>query len=199
MRNFTSRDRTCHVPKVLTVKRQPLRAPFESFAPKVRILLARTAEFEKFKSSTKEGLMSIRKFAFVGGIIMLVMGIISLIPQLSQNADGLAPLKLNISYGLFIGFFAMNILNKLALIAFGVAGILASRADDIATPINYARTVAIVMGVLAVFGFIPGLSTMFGYMPLFGGEIIAHAAFAAFGAYYGYSVAARQHLPTAHA
>lgn len=143
--------------------------------------------------------MSIRKFAFIGGLVMFVMGALAFIPILSGGYESLAPLKVTTSYGLFLGFFAMNIFNKLALLAFGVAGILASRAESLNVPIGFARTVAIVMGVLALFGFVPGLSTLYGYWPLFGGEIILHGIFAVLGTHYGYTVPARLHVASSSA
>ena len=135
--------------------------------------------------------MSIRRFALIGGVVMFVMGILALVPDLSQTAAYLPDLKVTSSYGLFLGLFPMNIFNKMALIAFGIAGVLAARAESPLTSVKYSRTVAIVMGVLAVFGFIPGLNTMYGYWPLFGGEILAHGAFAVLGTYFGYAVPAR--------
>lgn len=140
--------------------------------------------------------MNIRRFALFSGIAMLVMGILSFIPALSQSAATLPTLKLETSYGMFWGIFPMNIVNKLALIGFGVAGVLAARAALISAAVNFSRTVAIVMGAFAIFGFIPTLSTLFGYAPLFGGEIVTHAFFATLGAYFGYAVNVRDDMRT---
>lgn len=140
----------------------------------------------------KENFMHIhtRKFAMIGGWVMLVMGILSLIPTLSQNTYLLPALRLENSYGLFLGFFPMNILNKLALILFGVAGIMASRTDDVIASVKYSRIVCVAMGGLALLGLFPSTNTLFGYWPLFGGEIVGHGIFALLGGYFGYAVPA---------
>ncbi len=135
--------------------------------------------------------MSIRRFALIGGVVMFVMGILALVPDLSRTAAYLPDLQVTNSYGLFLGLFPMNIFNKVALIAFGCAGVICARTESPLAAVRYARTVALVMGVLAIFGFIPGLNTLYGYWPLFGGEILAHGAFAICGAYFGYAVPAR--------
>ncbi len=130
--------------------------------------------------------MSTRKFALFGGIIMLLIGGLSLLPMLTQHPDTLPALKVTISYDLFLGFFPMNIFNKIALLLFGAAGILASRATSFFVPLSYARIVFLVMAPLAILGLIPATSTLFGYWPLFGGEIVGHGVFGLLGAYFGY-------------
>jgi hypothetical protein len=88
-------------------------------------------------------MMNTRKFAWVGGILMLAMGVLSLVPGLYQSlaADGalLPPLSVETSYGLSFGIIPMNIFNKIALILFGLSGIAASRERDI-VPRDVTRT-----------------------------------------------------------
>lgn len=133
--------------------------------------------------------MNPKKFALVGGIVMLAMGVIALIPSFS-TVDGLVPLRLETSYGYFLNLFPMNIINKAALIIFGVAGILAANARNTALPksIWFARTVFVVMGVAAILGMFRATDTMNGYWPLFGGEVWAHGIFAILGAYFGFAL-----------
>lgn len=138
--------------------------------------------------------MAIRKFALFGGLAMLAMLVIcvlSLIPALSSSNGHLPALKVLDSSGMFLGIFPMNILNKAALLVFGGAGIIAARRENLNASIGYARVVAIFMGIMAVLGFIPSMNTFYGYLPLYGGEVVAHGAFAIAGAYYGYAVPAR--------
>ena len=142
--------------------------------------------------------MNIRRFAMWSGVLMLAIGIISLIPNLSQSSATLPALKLDTSYGLFLGLFAMNIMNKAALIAFGFWGMMAARAPSLNSPITFSRTVAIVMGAAAVLGLIPQTRTFFGYWPLFGAEVVMHAAFAALGTYFGFAMAPREVARRAH-
>jgi len=105
----------------------------------------------------------------------------------------LPPLMNETSYGLFLGFFPMNVFNKIALISFGIAGIVASqmKGTELPSSIRYSRIVMFVFGGLALLGMIPQTNTLFGYWPLFGGEILAHAAFAIAGAYFGYTLSSK--------
>ena len=130
--------------------------------------------------------MSARKFALYGGITMFLMGFVSIIPGLEGSSAGLPELKIETSYGLFLGLFPMNILNKIALIVFGIAGIAAGRPADTSYPIHYSRMVFFVMGLAALLGVYDSTDTLFGYWPLFGGEIIAHGIFAVIGGICGF-------------
>ena len=134
--------------------------------------------------------MGAKKFALYGGIVMLVMGVVSMIPNFEGTQVGLPLLQLNESYGLFLGYFPMNILNKIALIGFGVAGIAVSNLKGNALPrsISYSRAVFFVMGSAAILGALPQTSTFFGYWPLFGGEIFVHGLFAVLGGYFGFAL-----------
>ena len=139
--------------------------------------------------------MGAKKFALIGCIAMLAMGVISLIPNYVGYNDMLPVLKLNESYGLFWGYFPMNIVNKIALIAFGLAGITAASLSGNSLPrsILFSRVVFFVMGAGAILGLIPETSTFFGYWPLFGGEVYLHAAFAVMGAYFGFALSYKVH------
>ncbi len=128
--------------------------------------------------------MNTKNFALWGGSVMLAMGVISLIPMVVGSSEILPPLNVEVSYGQFLNIFPMNIFNKVALIAFGLAGIYVSK--DFQQSITFSRTVFYVMGALAILGIIPITNTLFGYLPLFGGETIGHAMFAGLGAYFGY-------------
>ncbi len=134
-----------------------------------------------------------KKFALIGGIIMLAMGIISLIPQMVGSVQVLPPLLIEQSYGLFLGLFAMNILNKVALILFGLAGIYSAskKFSNLPASIKFSRWTFGLMGALAILGLIPQTNTLFGYWPLFGNVIWLHAAFAVIGAYFGFALTAR--------
>jgi hypothetical protein len=135
--------------------------------------------------------MHTRKFAMIGGWVMLVLGVLALIPALSQTTYLLPALRIDASYGLFLGYFPMNIINKIALIAFGAAGIMCARTDDVIASVKFSRIVCVAMAILVIMGFFPNTNTFFGYWPLFRGEILLHAVFAVLGGYYGYVIPAR--------
>lgn len=134
-----------------------------------------------------------RAFALYGGIFMLVFGLVALIPSMVGSAASLPPLDLEASYGLFLGTFPMNIVNKLALIAFGAAGIFASRVPgrELPASILWSRIVLVVMGVGAILGLFPQTNTFFGYWPLFGNEVGFHALFAVLGGYFGFALSSK--------
>lgn len=134
-----------------------------------------------------------QRFALFGGLFMLIVGAFALIPALAGSMLNLPPLLDETSYGLFLGFFPMNVFNKIALITFGIAGIVASqrKGTELPASIRYSRIVLYTFGALTVLGLIPPTNTLFGYWPLFGGEILAHGAFAIAGAYFGYALSSK--------
>ncbi len=136
--------------------------------------------------------MNPKYYALAGGIFMVLFAALSLIPEFSRSPldAGLPPLYVESSYGEFLGLFPMNILNKLALLVFGVAGILSATAKNTSLPrsVRWSRWAMGVMGALAVLGIIPSTNTLFGYWPLFGGEVWMHGVFAVLGAYFGYAL-----------
>lgn len=132
--------------------------------------------------------MNPRRFSFIAGTVMIAMALLSFIPSLNEMSEILPPLKLDTSYGLFLGLFPMNILNKVALLLFGVGGVMAANAKNksLSASIMHAKWVFYGMGTAAVLGMISSTNTLFGYWPLFGNEVIAHGFFAVLGAYFGY-------------
>jgi hypothetical protein len=124
---------------------------------------------------------------------MFLFGAIALVPSLVGPMVDLPPLNVETSYGLFLGYFPMNIFNKVALIILGLAGMIVSRERFTSLPasINYSRWLFIITAVLAILGAIPETNTLLGYWPLFGKEIGLHAIIAVLGAYFGYGLTAR--------
>ncbi|MBC7397945.1 MAG: DUF4383 domain-containing protein [Bdellovibrionales bacterium] len=131
--------------------------------------------------------MQVRKFAFSIGWVMLTLGVFALIPGLYQLENtNLPALNLEASYGLFLGFIPLNIMNKLALIGFGLAGIAANTKNNPYASVQYSRVLSVAMGLLAVLGLIPASQTLGGYWPLFGADIAVHAIIAGIAGYFGF-------------
>ena len=132
-----------------------------------------------------------RQFALYGGVIMLLAGLIAL--MYPGPTAGLPDLKFDTSYGWFLGEIPMNVLNKFALMVFGVAGVMASnmRFTSLPASILYARAVFFVMGTLAILGMFRQTFTLGGYWPLFGSDVVFHAAVAVIGCYFGYALTSR--------
>lgn len=128
--------------------------------------------------------MSTRTFALIWGIIFLAAAAGGLIPGLLQPAAGDHNVAVDAMHGDVLGLFPVNILHTLVHALFGVWGLLASRSTGAAR--NYARIVAVSYLVLAVFGLIPALDTLFGLVPLYGNDVWLHLALAIPAAYFGF-------------
>jgi hypothetical protein len=134
--------------------------------------------------------MAARKYALVAGILYVVIAVLSLNPSFSTHPAWLPSIKLDVSYGLFLNEFVQNIVNKVALLLFGIAGIVVARVgapeDAERHSIIFARTVCFVMGGAAILGFIHPTQNLFRIWPLWGAEAIFHAVNALIGGYVGF-------------
>lgn len=126
----------------------------------------------------------IRTFALVFGIIYLLVGILGFVPGLNQHHADLPPLAVESFYGRLMGLFPVNLLHNVAHILIGAWGILSSRT--VAASRLYGKGLAIIYGLLAVMGLVPGLNTTFGLIPLFGHDVWLHAGSALIAAYFGW-------------
>lgn len=135
--------------------------------------------------------MNAKNFALVGGIVMLVLGALSLIPAFTGMTFGLPILRIESSYGLFLGIFPLNIVNKLILIALGLWGVASASDPVLSIPrsVNYSRWICKITGVFTILGFFAQTNTLFGIAPLFGAAVWLHAVFALLGGIFGYSTA----------
>lgn len=127
--------------------------------------------------------MSTRTFARIFGIVFILVGLVGFIPGLTQSHDhqGLA---MEAGSGMALGLFPVNVLHNLFHLAFGIWGVIAARNFDGAR--IYARSVAIVYGLLTVLGLIPATNDTFGLIPIGGNDIWLHALLAAVAAYFGF-------------
>ncbi len=123
--------------------------------------------------------MSIRTFALVYGIVFLAVGAGGFIPGLLAPPHTHPDLYVDTGFGHLMGLFPANLLHNIVHLLFGAWGVAAYRGYGGAR--TYAQGVAIIYAVLAVAGIIPGLSTTFGLIPLFGHDIWLHAVLAAGG------------------
>ena len=126
--------------------------------------------------------MSTRTFALIFGIVFLVVGIggFFLIEQATPDPD----LTVTHGYGHELGMFPVNTVHNIIHIVFGLWGLAASRS--LGASVGYARGVAIIYAVLAVFGLIDATNTTFGLAPLYGNDVWLHAVLALVAAYFGW-------------
>jgi hypothetical protein len=120
--------------------------------------------------------MGTRNFALVIGIAFLAAGVLGWIPGVTQMHHGPDYL---------LGIFPVNALHNWVHVVIGVWGISASRAFLSARA--YAKSLAVIYGVLAVLGVIPNAQTLWGLTPLFGADVGLHALTAVAAAYFGFS------------
>jgi hypothetical protein len=132
--------------------------------------------------------MSTRTFALVFGIVFLIVGAGGFIPGLTLMDHSGHPADADVTvrsfFGYELGLFPVNLLHNIVHLAFGVWGLLAYKS--LAASKGYAKGVAVIYAVLTVMGFIPGLNTTFGLIPLYGNDIWLHALLAGVAAYFGF-------------
>ncbi|HEY8667886.1 MAG TPA: DUF4383 domain-containing protein [Tepidisphaeraceae bacterium] len=128
-----------------------------------------------------------RNFAFILGVVFLAVGILGFVPGITSEASADATMHaMRTDVRHLFGLFPVNTAHNLVHLFFGAVGIFAAVSYPMAR--NYARTVAIAYLLLAVCGIVPGLKTLFGYIPLFGHDIWLHLAIGAIAAIFGWPV-----------
>jgi hypothetical protein len=130
--------------------------------------------------------MRIRQFALIIGAIFTVAGIAGFIPGLNQMHYSATEhgLMVETAYGYLFGLFPVNVLHNLVHLGIGIWGLVASR--DTLPSRAFSRSLAIIYGLFAVMGLIPGLNNVFGLVPLWGHDIWLHALTAIPAAYFGW-------------
>lgn len=130
--------------------------------------------------------MSSRTFALVFGIAYLGAGLLGMLPGMLTPPPADAPaLRVEAMNGMLFGLFHVNLLHSLVHLAIGAWGLAAYAGWS--EPRRYARSLALLYGVLAVMGLIPGLDTLFGLVPLHGHDVWLHLATAAVAAWFGFA------------
>jgi len=129
--------------------------------------------------------MSTATFALIFGIAYLGAGLLGLVPAaLTPPPADAPPTHVTFLYGYLLGLFPVNILHSAVHIAIGAWGLLAWRGT--ASPTVFARSLALFYGALALMGVIPGMSTLFGMLPMHGHDVWLHAGTALIAAYFGW-------------
>ncbi len=128
--------------------------------------------------------MKTRFYALGLGVAFLVAGILGFIPAFLTPPMNM-PLRIEAGHGLLFGYFPVNVLHNAVHLVFGVWGVVVWRSFMASR--GYARTVAIVYGVVTIMGLIPVLSTVFGMMPVYGYDVWLHGLIAVVSAYFGYA------------
>lgn len=130
--------------------------------------------------------MNIRTFALVFGIAYLGAGVLGLMPGLLTPLPADAPpTRFDVLHGALLSLFPVNMLHTLVHLAIGAWGLAAFMGMGTSAQV-YARSLAVLYGVLGIMGLIPGLNTVFGFIPLYGHDVWLHLGTAAVAAYFGW-------------
>jgi hypothetical protein len=128
-----------------------------------------------------------RSFALIFGIAYLGAGLLGLMPGLlTPMPDGAPPTRFDVMQGALLGLFPVNMLHTALHLAIGAWGLMAFMGW--LRPRTYARSLAVIYGVLGVMGLIPALNTLLGLAPLYGHDVWLHLGSAAVAAYFGFAV-----------
>jgi uncharacterized protein DUF4383 len=125
-----------------------------------------------------------RQFARWFGVIYILVGILGFIPGVNIMRMPEMGITAATSYGYLLGLFPVNLVHNCVHLAIGIWGV--TSAGTFANARTYARSLAVILGVLTIAGFFPGLNTLFGLAPLFGNDIWLHALSAIAAAYVGW-------------
>jgi hypothetical protein len=142
--------------------------------------------------------MKTSTFALIFGIAYLAAGLLGLIPaMLTPPPTDAPPTTFAFLYGYLLGIFPTNIVATLLRLAVGAWGLAAWSGR--ASSATYARSLAVLLGVLAVLGMLPLSNTLFGMMPIDGRDVVLHAVSAVIAAYFGWrqpmTAAERRRVP----
>lgn len=130
--------------------------------------------------------MRTRYFALIYGLVFLIIGVLGFVPGLiTAPPAGAPPMAVASYFGALFGLFPVNLLHNLIHIAIGLWGLATWRS--LGTARGYARAVTAVFAVIAIFGLIPGLSTLFGLVPFYSNDVWLHGLAAIIAAYFGWA------------
>src|SRR5690606_36455883 len=95
----------------------------------------------------RRGVMSVRNFAVIFGVVFLIVGIAGFIPAFLTPLGPEHPeLAVTAGAGLLFGLFPVNVLHNIFHLIFGVWGLAASRS--LSGSVLYARSVAVIYALL---------------------------------------------------
>jgi len=129
--------------------------------------------------------MTTRTFALIFGIAYLGAGLLGLMPgMLIPPPPDAPPMRFDVMNGMLLGLFHVNMLLTLVYLMIGAWGLAAYMGWF--QPRVYARSLALLYGLLGVMGLVPALNTVFGLVPLHGNDVWLHLATAAAAGYFGW-------------
>jgi Domain of unknown function (DUF4383) len=139
--------------------------------------------------------MSMRRFAFLLGLFLVLIGIAGFLPFLAYPEAGVVPAGnmaglpahaiLGTGDDMLLGLFPVNAAHNAVHILLGLWGLAVARSRRGA--LLYARGIAIIFALLALAGLLPALQTGFGFIPLYAKNVWLHGLIALGGLYFGWA------------
>jgi hypothetical protein len=119
--------------------------------------------------------MSLKKFALVFGVVLLVVGVLGFVPALTpKNSAGMP---------LLLGLFMVGSLHNIIHLLSGAGALVGSKSDSYAK--LYFRIFGVVYGLVTVIGFIQG-NTVLGLINVNLADNLLHLVIAASSLYLGF-------------
>lgn len=129
-------------------------------------------------------------FALIAGFAYLSIGLLGLVPAMLLPPPFDAPATtFALLYGYLFGLFPVNVLHSALHIGAGFWGLCAW--SEKCSAVAFSRAVAVLFGLLAVLGALPGANTLFGFMPIDGHDVWLHGVTALVAAYFGWRLPSR--------
>lgn len=125
--------------------------------------------------------MQIRYSALFLGVLFLILGLAGFVPQWVSGPATAFP---GPGYGYLLGVFPTNYFHNAIGILFGLWGLAAF--TSLGGAITFNRAFTVIYGIQAIMGLLPFAKTLFGMMPLYGGNVWLSILTAAIAYYYGF-------------
>lgn len=136
--------------------------------------------------------MSSATFSLIFGLAYLGAGVAGLLPVFLAPPPADAPeTQFTLLYGYLFGLFPVNVAHSAVHMVIGLWGLAAAMGS--ASPVFYARSLAVFYGALAVMGLLPEFNTLFGLLPLHSHDVWLHGGTAAIAAYFGWRTRSTAH------
>lgn len=132
-------------------------------------------------------LMKIRTVALILGVSVLFLGIVGFLPGFTfipgtiSHPTSVYP---DPGYGYVFGIFPTNYFHNAIRILVGLWGIAAF--TSLGGAIAFLQIFTVLYGMEAILGLFPFANTLFGLMPIFGGDVGLNFLTAAIAAYFGF-------------
>ena len=139
-----------------------------------------------------------RYTALILAVAFAGAGLLGFLPAALSPPSGPSDLVITSMHGDLLGLFPVNVVHNLIHLAFALWGFFAFFSGAVSSR-GYLRSVAVIYIALAVMGFIPGLNTVFGLVPIHGNDIWLHLLLGGVAGWVGFFMTDRDRVTTTEA